>query len=478
MLRRVLVANRGEIAARILRACREMNIETVAVFSEADRGFLFTTLATHAVCIGGPAPRDSYLNQDAILTVAQHYDCDAIHPGFGFLSENAAFAQRVRDLGIIFVGPSPEVIARLGDKSAARELMRAQGVSVVPGSEGCVSTVEEARACAEAIGYPVLLKATAGGGGRGMRRVFEPQELQAAFDAAQAEAFTCFGDKSLYLEKLILNPRHVEVQILADSHGSIVHLGDRDCSLQRNHQKLLEEAPAPSLSDATRKRMAADALRAAQAVGYENAGTVEFVVTGSGAVGSAARNAEDGFEQEAEDCAFYFIEMNTRIQVEHPITEMVTGINIVREQLRIAAGLPLSFQQEDAAIKGHAIECRINAEDPRQDFRPCPGTIDYLHLPSGFGIRVDTVIHPQYQITPYYDSMIAKIIVHGRNRNEAICRMRRALEETLVAGVSTTIPLHYMLMYDPDFISNHIDTGFIERKLPTLLRPLSEGAML
>jgi len=458
MLKRVLVANRGEIAARILRACREMNIETVAVFSEADRDSLFTTLATRAVCIGGPSAKDSYLNQDAILTVAIHCECDGIHPGFGFLSENAEFAARVQELNKTFISPAPEVIALLGDKSSARKLVRKQGVPVVPGSDGLVDTAADALAIAESIGYPILLKATSGGGGRGMRRVFYADEMEQAFSAAQAESLACFGENGLYLEKLILKPRHVEVQILADSHQSVVHLGDRDCSLQRNHQKVLEEAPAQALSEETRAKMAADALLIARTVGYENAGTVEFVV--------------------AEDGSYYFIEMNTRIQVEHPITEMITGINIVREQIRIASGLPLSFTQDDVVLKGHAIECRINAEDPENDFAPCPGFIDYLYLPSGFGIRVDTVIHPQYEVPPYYDSMIAKIIVHGRTRNEAILRMRRALEETLVSGVKTTIPLHYMLMYNPDYISNHIDTGFLERNLSSLLQPLGEGVVL
>ena len=458
MLKRVLVANRGEIAARILRACREMNIETVAVFSEADRGSLFTTLATQAVCIGAPAAKDSYLNQDAILTVARHCGCDGVHPGFGFLSENAEFAQRVADLGITFIGPSPQVIATMGNKSAARELMKSRGVPIVPGSEGCITSVDEALDLAAQIGYPVLLKAAAGGGGRGIRTVEEPAQMAHEFATAQAESLACFGEQSLYLEKLIVNPRHIEVQILADSQGNTVHLSDRDCTLQRNHQKLLEEAPAQALDSEIRDRMHQDAIAAAQAAGYENAGTVEFVV--------------------AQDGSYYFIEMNTRIQVEHPVTEMITGVNIVREQIRIASGLPLSFTQDEVIVQGHAIECRINAENPREGFRPCPGTIDYLHLPNGFGIRVDTVIHPQYVVSPYYDSMIAKIIVHGHSRNEAIRRMRHALEETLIGGIETTIPLLYMLMYDPDYVQNRLDTGFIERKLPTLLGPLEQGVVL
>jgi len=433
-----------------------MNIETVAVFSEADRDSLFTTLATRAVCIGDAPAKSSYLNQDALLTVATHCGCDGVHPGFGFLSENAEFAQRVCDSGIKFIGPSPEVISLFGNKNRARALMREHGVPVVPGSDGLVATVDEALAIAEGIGYPVLLKAASGGGGRGMRNVFSAQEMQQAFETAQAEALACFGDHDLYLEKLILNPRHIEVQILGDSQGNIVHLGDRDCTLQRNHQKLVEEAPSHVLSDETRAHMAADALKAARAAGYESAGTVEFVVN--------------------KDGTYYFIEMNTRIQVEHPVTEMVTGVNIVREQLRIASGLPLQFTQDDIEVKGHAIECRINAEDPENGFAPCPGTIDRLNLPSGYGVRVDTVIHPDFVVSPYYDSMIAKIIVYGRTRNEAILRMRRALEETLISGIKTTIPLDYMLMYNPEYISNAIDTGFFERNLAALLRPLGEGA--
>lgn len=458
MLKRVLVANRGEIAARILRACREMNIETVAVFSEADRGSLFSTLATQAVCIGPSAAKESYLNQDAILTVAQHCGCDSIHPGFGFLSENAQFAQRVNEAGFTFIGPKAEVISLLGDKCSARDLMKKQGVSVVPGSDGLVSTVKSAQEIAAQIGYPVLLKATSGGGGRGMRRVNADNEMQTAFTAAQAESQACFGEAGLYLEKFIEKPRHVEVQILADSHGTIVHLGSRDCTMQHNHQKILEEAPAHFISDKAREQIVKDALKVAHLVGYENAGTVEFVV--------------------AQDGSSYFIEMNTRIQVEHPVTEMITGINIVREQVRIASGLPLSFSQEEVEFKGHAIECRINAQDPMNGLSPSPGLIDYVYLPSGYGVRVDTALHPQYKISPYYDSMIAKIITFGRTRNEAIHRMRRALEETLVSGVETTIPLHYMLMYNPDYLADRIDTGFLDRNLTSLLQPLAKGIVL
>jgi acetyl-CoA carboxylase biotin carboxylase subunit len=431
-----------------------MNIETVAVFSEADRGSLFTTLATHAVCIGKAPASESYLNQDAIITAALCTGCDGIHPGFGFLAENAGFAARVRDAGLSFIGPAPEVIALLGNKDAARSLMRDNGVPVVPGSEGLVATVEQAREAAERIGYPVLVKAAGGGGGRGMRRADSAGQLGHAWAEAVAEARACFGDGTVYLEKLIKSPRHIEIQVLADTQGTCLHLGERDCSLQRNHQKMLEEAPATALTDELRERLLAAALDAARAADYTNAGTVEFIVDGNG--------------------DFYFIEMNTRIQVEHPVTEMVTGVNIVREQIRIASGLPLQFTQRDVHPRGHAIECRINAEDPEAGFRPCPGTIDHLHLPSGFGVRVDTVIHPGYTVSPFYDSMIAKVIVHGRNRNEAILRMRRALEETLITGITTTVRLHYLLMYNPDFLNNRVDTGFLEDKLETLLATIED----
>jgi acetyl-CoA carboxylase biotin carboxylase subunit len=458
MLKRILVANRGEIAARILRACREMNIETVSIFSEADRGSLFTTLATRAICVGEARAHESYLNQDAIITAALGTNCDGIHPGFGFLSENASFASRVRDAGLVFVGPTPEVIALLGNKDRARALMKHAGVPVVPGSDGLVATVDEARAIAEALGYPVLIKATNGGGGRGMRRADNTTQLKRVFAEAIAEATACFGNGDVYLEKLIESPRHIEVQILADTHGNYLHLGERDCSLQRNHQKVLEESPACALDNQLRKRMTSAALDAARAAEYTNAGTVEFIVDDSG--------------------NFFFIEMNTRIQVEHPVTEMVTGVNIVREQVRIASGLPLRFTQADIHLQGHAIECRINAEDPEKAFRPCPGTINYLHLPSGFGIRVDTVIHPGYEVSAFYDSLIAKIIVHGNTRSEAILRMRHALEETLITGINTNIGMHYLLMYNPGFLNNHINTTFLERNLEDLLTAVKREMIL
>ncbi|MDR1712811.1 MAG: acetyl-CoA carboxylase biotin carboxylase subunit [Coriobacteriales bacterium] len=458
MLRRVLVANRGEIAARILRACREMNIETVAICSEADRGALFTTLATRSVCIGPASAAQSYLDQQAVLNAALLTGCDAIHPGFGFLSENAEFAALTRDNGLVFIGPSPEVIALLGDKDAARRLAREQGIPVVPGSQGLVGDAEAAEQVAGQLGYPVLLKAASGGGGRGIRVVAEPGELSSQLAEARAEAKACFGNDDIYIEKLITAPRHIEVQILGDSHGNQIHLGERDCTLQRNRQKVIEEAPAAAVPEELHQRMTADALRAARAVGYENAGTVEFILTPDG--------------------EYYFIEMNTRIQVEHPVTEMITGINIVREQIRIASALPLEFSQADVRFEGHAIECRINAEDPAHGFAPCPGTIEHLHLPSGFGVRVDTVAHPGYIISPYYDSLLAKIIVHGRNRHEAVLRMRRALEETLFTGITTNLGLLYMVLYSPDFLYNRIDTGTVERNLDTMLGALKEEVML
>jgi acetyl-CoA carboxylase biotin carboxylase subunit len=458
MLKRILVANRGEIAARILRACRDMNIETVAVFSEADRGALFTTLANRAICIG-PAPASaSYLNQEAIITAALGTGCDAVHPGFGFLSESPSFASAVKEAGLVFIGPPAHTIASLGDKNVARELMREAGVPVVPGSVGLIATAQEAKDTAETLGYPVLLKAVAGGGGRGIRRIDGPDEVERALSEAQGEALAFFGDGGVYLEKLIVNPRHIEFQILADEHGAVIHLGERDCSMQRNHQKVLEEAPSQVLSDEQRREMGEASVRAAKAAGYVNAGTVEYLFDASG--------------------QFFFIEMNTRLQVEHPITEMVTGVNIVREQIRIASGLPLSITQDEVSLNGHAIECRLNAEDPTSGFRPSPGTIGQLHLPGGFGVRVDTVLHPGYVVSPYYDSMIAKIIVHGATRHEAILRMRRALEETLVAGIATNTSLLYLLMYSPAYLNNVIDTGFLERNLETLLSPMQEAQVL
>jgi acetyl-CoA carboxylase biotin carboxylase subunit len=454
MLKRILVANRGEIAVRIIRACREMRIETVAVYSAADRGALHTTLATRAVCIGPAPARDSYLNMDAVLAAALGTECDGLHPGFGFLSENPAFAERVRECGLAFIGPPGEVIAKLGDKSAARRIMRDAGVPVVPGSDGLVGTAGDARRIADQLGYPVFIKATAGGGGRGMRRADSAEQIDGAFSEASGEARAAFGDGGVYVEKLIENPRHIEFQILADTLGNVIHLGERDCTLQRRNQKVVEESPSPSLGEDLRREMGETAVRAARAAGYVNAGTVEFILDGGG--------------------NYYFIEMNTRLQVEHPVTETVTGVDIVREQIHIASGLALRYSQGDIAVSGQAFVCRVNAEDAEYGFVPCPGRIDHLHVPGGFGVRVDTALFAGCEVSPYYDSLVAKVIVHGRTRNEAVLRMRRALEELLVTGVKTNLGLLYMLMFSTDFIHNRTDTGFIERNLDALLRPIEK----
>lgn len=450
MLKRVLIANRGEIAVRVIRACRELDIETVAVYSTADAQSLPVQLATRAVCIGPPRAADSYLNQTAVLTAAVESGCDGVHPGYGFLSENADFADLCARCGLKFIGPSGDVIRQMGNKAAARALMQSAGVPVVPGSDGAVPDAETAARVAEKIGYPVLLKASAGGGGRGMRRVFDPDALMSAFEEARAEAVACFGDGEMYLEKLILNPRHIEFQILADGHGNVVHLGERDCSIQRRNQKLMEESPSRALSDDLRERMGRDAVQAARACGYEGAGTVEFVLDGAG--------------------NYYFIEMNTRIQVEHPITEMVTGLDLVREQLRIAAGLELPVRQEQVHLSGHAIEVRVNAEDPAHDFRPAPGVTRFLHLPGGCGVRVDTALYNGCELSPWYDSLAAKVIVHAPTRLQAIRRMRRALEELVVEGYPTGADLAHMILYHPDYLKGEYDTGFLEQNLESLLR--------
>ena len=449
MLRRVLIANRGEIAVRIIRCCREMGIESVAVYSTADETALHVQLADRAVCIGPPKAADSYLNMNAILTAATRIGCDAVHPGYGFLSENPEFARRCEAAGLRFIGPPAQVMETMGNKVQARRLMMAAGVPVVPGTADRVETVEEAVEAAKAIGFPLLIKAAAGGGGRGMRRAYTPEELPEAFLAARAEALACFGDGELYLEKLILSPRHIEFQILADSFGHVIHLGERDCSIQRKNQKLMEESPSQGLTPALREAMGRAAVQAAAAAGYISAGTVEFVLEQSG--------------------SFYFIEMNTRIQVEHPVTELVTGVDLVREQLRIAAGLPLKLRQEDIQLHGHAMECRINAEDPRRGFAPCPGTVDFLHLPGGNGVRVDTALYAGYETSPYYDSMVAKILVHAPTRLETIRRMRRALGELVVEGIETNADLSFLLLHHPDIVRGQYDTGFLERELDTLL---------
>lgn len=450
MLKKVLVANRGEIAVRIIRECRDNGIETVAVYSTADEHALHTHISSEAVCIGGYRTADSYLNMANIIEAAKGTGCDAIHPGFGFLSENSTFAEMCEKEGIKFIGPSAKVIDTMGNKAAARKLMIAEGVPVVPGSEGVVNSAEEASEIAESIGYPVLLKASAGGGGRGMRKAYSKEEVVEAFTAASSEALSCFGDGSMYVEKLIENPRHIEVQILADAHGNVIHLGDRDCSIQRRNQKMIEEAPAWGLSESVRQNMGRDAVRAAKAVGYENAGTIEFVVD--------------------KDENYYFIEMNTRIQVEHPVTEMVTGINIVKEQLRIASGLVLSVKQEDVKLNGHAIECRITAEKVFDNFAPCPGKVEFIHFPAGAGVRVDSALYNGCEISPFYDSMVAKVIVKGDNRLEAVRKMRRALEETIIMGVDTTLPVQHLLMYNQAFLRGGYNTGFIEENLSKVLK--------
>ena len=449
MFKRVLIANRGEIAVRVIRACRELETETVAVYSTADEGALHVQMATRSVCIGPARAADSYLNQEALITAARATGCDAIHPGYGFLSENPDFADLCEQNRLKFIGPSGSVIRRMGNKAAARALMQKSGVPVVPGSDGPVHNVKQASALAEAIGYPVLIKASAGGGGRGMRRVDRAEDLPALFDAARSEAEACFGNGEVYLEKLILNPRHIEFQILADQQGNMIHLGERDCSIQRRNQKLIEESPSKALTPELRAKMGAAAVAAARAAGYTNAGTVEFVLSSEG--------------------AFYFIEMNTRIQVEHPVTEFVTGVDLVREQLRIAAGLPLSLSQEEVRQSGHAIECRVNAEDPREGFLPCPGDIGFLHLPGGPGVRVDSALYSGCTLSPYYDSLCAKVIVHAPTRLEALRKLRRALEELVIEGCPTTADLCYLICYHPGFMTGRYDTGFLDTHLNELL---------
>ena len=443
----------------MLRACREMDIETVAVYSEADAEALHVQLATQSVCIGPARAADSYLNQDALLTVAKATGCDGLHPGYGFLSENADFADACAQEGITFIGPPGDTIRKAGSKSAARDLMKAAGVPVTPGSDGPVSSVEEALAAAERVGYPVLLKASAGGGGRGIRRCDSAEALPAAYAEAKVEARACFGDDEMYLEKLVLRPRHIEFQILADRHGNVIHLGDRDCSVQRRNQKLIEEAPARCLTPELRARMGDAAVRAAKAVGYEGAGTVEFLLDSDGE-------------------HFYFMEMNTRIQVEHGITELITGVDLVRQQLRIASGLSLDMTQADVHLEGHAIECRINAEDPSKGFQPCPGTVSFLHFPGGAGVRVDSCLYNGCTLSPYYDSMAAKLLVHAPTRLEAIRKMRRCLEEFTLEGFPTNAELSYQILYHPVFVRGNCTTAFLDENLPSLLdfnRRLSES---
>ena len=444
MFDKILIANRGEIAVRIIRACREMGIKTVAVFSEPDREALHTQLADEAVCIGSAKVGDSYLDMNNIISAAVEKQAQAIHPGFGFLSENSMFAGVCKDCNIKFIGPKGSVIDALGNKANARQMMINAGVPVIPGSDGILADVEQAYEMADKLGYPVIVKASAGGGGKGIRIGRKKEELKEAFLSAQSETKAAFGDDSMYMEKLIEGARHVEVQILGDSFGNVIHLGERDCSLQRKNQKVLEETPCEVLSESTRAKICDSAVRAAKAAGYENAGTIEFL-----------------YDEDSDK--YYFMEMNTRVQVEHPITEMVTGVDIVKEQIRIAAGEKLLYTQDDIKISGHAIECRINAENPSRNFAPCPGTIDYLLMPSGgIGLRVDSAIYQGYEIPPYYDSMLAKVIVHGRDRDEAIAKMKRALYEFIIEGVDTNIEYQNKILNNKQFEKCQYNTSFLE----------------
>ncbi|GED29554.1 acetyl-CoA carboxylase biotin carboxylase subunit [Brevibacillus centrosporus] len=442
MFQKVLIANRGEIAVRVIRACRELGIRTVAVYSEADREALHVKMADEAYCIGPKASKDSYLNIANIMSVATKVGADAIHPGYGFLAENADFAEICAACNITFIGPDPDAIVNMGDKATAKDTMKAAGVPTVPGTEGLIEDVADAIKTANEIGYPVMVKATAGGGGRGMRVAVDDEDLEKAIRQAQNEAKTAFGNPGVYLEKFVEGPRHVEIQVMADKHGNAVYLGERDCSIQRRHQKLIEEAPSPALSEKLRKQMGEAAVAAAKAVSYHGAGTVEFLLDKHG--------------------KFYFMEMNTRIQVEHPVTELVTGFDLIKEQLTVAAGQPLSFTQEDIVLDGWAIECRINAENPVKNFMPSPGRITEYLAPGGFGVRVDSAAYAGYSIPPYYDSMIAKLIVWGKDRNEAIERMKRALGEFVVEGITTTIPFHLKVLEHEVFVSGHFDTKFLE----------------
>ena len=445
MFKKVLIANRGEIAVRVIRACRELGLKTVAVFSTADRTALHAQIADEAVCIGSPATKDSYLNEKSIIAACEITGADAVHPGFGFLSENAAFARNCRKCGITFIGPSPESIEMLGDKAAAKTAMKNAGVPVIPGSDGAVKSMDEAKRLAEEIGFPLMVKATAGGGGRGIRLVEKMEDLVPLIEEAKQEAQNYFGDDSIYMEKFIVNPKHIEIQILADMHGNVVHLGERDCSMQRRNQKVLEESPSVIMNPQLRQRMGQAAVAAAKVCGYYNAGTIEFLVD--------------------KDCNFYFMEMNTRIQVEHPITEFVTGVDLVKAQLKIAAGKELPYSQEDIRIKGHSIECRINAENPEKGFRPCPGKINAMLVPGGPGVRIDSAAYQGYTIPPYYDSMIAKLIVYAPTREEAIAKMKWALAEFIVQGVDTNIDFQLSLIRDPVFESGKYDIGYLGEKM-------------
>src|SRR5579871_3223101 len=454
MFNKILIANRGEIALRVIYACREMGIKTVAVYSEADEHSLHVRFADEDVCIGPARSSDSYLNVPAIISAAEITGADAIHPGYGFLSESAYLAEVCEACHIKFIGPYPNVIRLMGDKARARRAMKKAGVPILPGTDGPVRDETEALKVAKDLGYPLIIKAVAGGGGRGMRVVRNPEELGKSFRTAMREAEASFGVGDVYLEKYVLSPRHIEIQVLGDHHGNVVHLGERECSVQRRHQKLIEEAPSPALGEKIRRKMGGIVIDAARAVHYTNAGTFEFLMDAEG--------------------RFYFMEANTRLQVEHPVTEMVTGVDIVKEQIRIAAGERLSFKQSEVTFTGHSIECRVNAEDP-ETFVPSPGVIHVFSVPGGPGVRVETFAHSDCTISPFYDSMIAKIIVHGRDRQEAIARMRRTLEMTVVEGIKTTIPLHLKILQDPDFVAGKLSTSFMERFLA--VRPASGGRL-
>jgi acetyl-CoA carboxylase biotin carboxylase subunit len=457
MFNKVLIANRGEIALRIICACRELGIKTVAVYSEADENSLHVRFADEDVCIGPARSLDSYLNVPAIISAAEITGADAIHPGYGFLSESAYLAEVCEACHIKFIGPYPNVIRLMGDKARARRAMKKAGVPVLPGSDGPVQAEDQAIKIAKELGYPVIIKAVAGGGGRGMRVVRSPEELPKAFKTAMREAEAAFGVGDVYLEKYVEQPRHIEIQVLGDHHGNVVHLGERECSIQRRHQKLIEEAPSVALTEKQRRKLGATVVDAARAVQYANAGTFEFLMDASG--------------------HFYFLEANTRLQVEHPVTEFITGVDIVKEQIQVAAGRRLSFRQSDIEFRGHAIECRINAEDP-DTFVPSPGVIHAFSVPGGPGVRVDTFAHSDCTVSPYYDSLIAKIITYGRDRTEALARMRRTLEMTVVEGIKTSIPLHLRVLSDPDFVAGKFDTSFMERYMPEKKAngPLAETA--
>ncbi len=440
MFKKILIANRGEIALRVIRACKELGISTVAIYSTADKESLHVSFADEAVCIGPPASKQSYLNIPHIIAAAEVTNAQAIHPGYGFLSENTSFARVCQEHGIKFIGPSPEAISKMGDKATAKETMQKAGVPTIPGSDWLLSSVEQGIVLAQEVGFPIILKATAGGGGKGMKVVHQASDFAKAWEEARREAQAAFNNDGLYLEKYIEQPRHIEIQLMADQHGKVIHLSERDCSIQRRHQKLVEETPSPIVSDTLREQMGQAAIKGVASIGYEGVGTVEFLVDKHG--------------------KFYFMEMNTRIQVEHPITEEVTSVDLIKEQIKIAAGEPITHG--NYYPQGHAIECRINAEDPFKDFRPSPGTITNLHLPGGLGIRVDSHIYSGYTVPPYYDSMIAKLIARGKDREEAIVRMKRALEEFVIEGIKTTIPFHLQLMDDKNFRAGKFNTAFLE----------------